>query len=202
MRTLPLLAAALAVAAVSSPVVAQDPPDFTGRWKWDQSQSSGMASGAPQIAQTRATENTRRRGSTERGRGATPGIQAAVPGAQREGVEQTLNIRMDGGALRIDQVTNDVRETLRFKLDGSESENDFYPPRSREGFKVKTTSRWEGGQLITEGSGRSDTGQGPVVYTVSEKRYLSEDGQLMIVEQSLQATGVRPVVRKLVYVRQ
>lgn len=203
MRSLTLPAGLAAMLALAGPLPAQDPPpDFTGRWRWDQSQSRGVASGAPQIAPTRATRNSTRPGSTERGRGATPGIESTVPGAQREGTEQTQEIRVNNGVLEINQVTNGVRERFRFNLAGTEVENDFFPPRAPEAVKLRTTSRWEGPVLVTEGSGSQRTQAGTILVTVTERRSLGEDGRTMVVEQSIVSTGGRPLERRLVYVRQ
>ncbi|MCL4867295.1 MAG: hypothetical protein KJZ47_15485 [Gemmatimonadales bacterium] len=201
MRALTCLLAGLALAAV--PVAsAQDHPDFSGKWKYDAQLSEGPVTPPPQLRQMRPTQNSRRPGDASAGRlGGTPGIAPVVPGQGRQGVEQTLTIKIDKGVLQLDQTTNGIKEGFKFKLDGSESENDFFAPRSQTPARLKTTSRWEGAQLITEGSGSANTDNGVVLVTFSEKRYLSEDGSQMIAEQSIATTGGRPVTRKLVYVK-
>jgi hypothetical protein len=202
MRALTILVAGLAIAAIPAAVVAQDSPDFAGKWKYDQAQSTGPVTGPPQLRQMRATQNSRRPGDVSAGRlGGTPGIAPVVPGQSREGTERTATIKMNRGVLEMDITTNGVKEGLKFKLDGSESQNDFFPPRAQTPVKLTTTSRWEGAQLITEGTGIQESQTGRLLFTFSEKRYLSEDGTQMIVEQSIASTGGRPVERKLVYVK-
>lgn len=202
MRALPFLLAAATMAAAAPTLSAQTPPDFSGKWKYDAALSEGPVTPPPQLRQMRATQNSRRPGDASAGRlGGTPGIAPVVPGQGRQGVEQTLSIKIDKGVLQLDQTTNGIKEGFKFKLDGSESENDFFAPRSQTPAKLKTTSRWEGTQLITEGSGSAETENGIILVTFSEKRYLSEDGSQMIAEQSIASTGGRPVTRKLVYVR-
>jgi hypothetical protein len=202
MRALSILVAGLAIAVVPAVVDAQDSPDFSGKWKFDQSLSQGAVTPPPQLRQMRATQNSRRPGDVSAGRmGGTPGIAPVVPGQSREGTERTATLKVNRGVLEMSITTNGISESLKFKLDGTESENDFFPPRAQSAVKLKTTSRWEGAQLVTEGSGVQETEAGRVIYTFSEKRYLNEDGTQMIVEQSIASTGSRPVERKLVYVK-
>ena len=190
MRALPFLLAGLALATTSASAVAQDQPDFSGKWKYDAEQSEGPVTAPPQLRQMAATRNSRRPGDASAGRlGGTPGIAPVVPGQGRQGVEQTISIKVDKGVLQLDQTTNGIKEGFKFKLDGSESENDFFPPRSQTAAKLKTTSRWEGAQLITEGSGSANTDNGVVLVTFSEKRYLSEDGSIGVVLGEIYLVG-------------
>jgi len=150
----------------------------------------------------RATQNSRRPGDASAGRlGGTPGIAAVVPGQGRQGIERTVTIKDNRGVLEMDITTNGIKEGLKFKLDGSESQNDFFPPRAQQPVKLKTTSRWDGSVLVTEGAGVQETPNGNLLFTFTEKRSLSEDGTTMTVEQSIASTGGRPVERKLVYVK-
>lgn len=202
MRALPALLATAVLASAVPGLAAQDPPDFSGKWKYDAALSEGPVTAPPQLRQMAATRNSRRPGDASAGRlGGTPGIAPVVPGQSRQGIERAATIKVNRGVLEMDITTNGVKESLKFKLDGTESQNDFFPPRAQSPVKLKTTSRWEGAVLITDGTGVQESERGDLLYTFTERRSLSEDGTQMIVEQSIASTGGRPVERKLVYVK-
>jgi len=204
MRALPVLLATAALFVVPSPAPAQDHPDLTGKWKFDPTQSSGTVTPPPRIGRVQPTRNSPRRGSTTRGRGATPTIEDAVPSTEPDELEQELSIKFDKdkGILQVEQVTNGIKETFRYPVDGAEQENEYYFPRAQQAVKLKTTTRWDGPKLVTEASGSARTDQGTVLYTASETRYLGPEGTTLVVESQVSTTGGRAVQRRLVYVKQ
>lgn len=106
---------------------------------------------------------------------------------------------MKDGTLRIDQTTNDIKEKFSFKLDGSESKNSYYV--GGVPVEVKSIARWDGQNLVIDGSGIEKTDQGTVVTSITQTLSLSEDGGTLAMEHILQSTRGR-VRRNYVYTKQ
>jgi hypothetical protein len=85
--------------------------------------------------------------------------------------------------------------SLTYYLDGRESTN------TAQRGEMKSTSRWDGDKLVTDGSATMETPNGPRTITTSEVRSLSKDGKTMTVSTTTESPmGTR--TRKTVFERQ
>jgi hypothetical protein len=87
----------------------------------------------------------------------------------------TLTITQTAEALTIVQTGMGPERTTTYYLDGRESTN-----AAMRG-EMKSTSRWDGAQLVTEGSATMQTPNGERTITSKEVRTLSKDGKTMTV---------------------
>jgi len=85
--------------------------------------------------------------------------------------------------------------TTTYYLDGRESTN-----AAMRG-EMKSTSKWDGEQLVTDGTATGQSPNGPVTMTIKEIRSLSEDGKTLTVSTTTDTPmGVR--TRKTVFEKQ
>lgn len=115
-------------------------------------------------------------------------------------VEQKLEVTLKNAILRIDQSTANVKEKFAFKLDGSESKNRYHVG-SGSVVEINSISRWDGQNLVIEGSGIEKTSQGTVTTSVVQTISLSEDGATLTIESVIESSQGR-VHRSYVYARQ
>lgn len=209
MRALSIMTV-LALAAAPALLDAQDTPNFAGKWKLDMERSTGPVNPPPPEVTGRATRanpstRTVRTGMTGGSRQPAAGGAAPLPAAadrsallRPESIEQELTIRLDRNNFRVEQVTNGAKENFQYALDGKEVKNKYYA--GREEIEVPSVTRWDGQKLVSTGSAMANTSRGRIPVVFSETRYLSEDGNELIVETRLQSTA-GSFERKLVYVR-
>ena len=200
-RSVTVLVAMLALSS-STALFAQDHPDFSGTWKFDLTQSSGPVIPPPAEVSGRASA-PRKNARPGAAVGRTPvndpdsraGLQPSRPGP----ATQTLEINLKGDNLKIDQTTNDIKEKFSFKLDGSENKNSYYV--SGVPVEVKSTARWDGPNLVIDGSGIEKTSNGTIVTSITQTISLSEDGGTLTIDHVMQSTRGR-VRRVYVYTKQ
>lgn len=87
----------------------------------------------------------------------------------------TLVITQTAEAFTIVQSGMGPERTMTYYLDGRESVN-----AAMRG-EMKSTSRWDGGDLVTDGSATMETPNGARTITTHEVRSLSKDGKTMTV---------------------
>jgi hypothetical protein len=87
-----------------------------------------------------------------------------------------LTVTQTAEAVTIVQSGMGPERTSTYFLDGRESTN----PGMRGG-DMKTTSKWDGAKLVTEGKATMEGQQGPMTMTWHEERMLSDDGKTMTV---------------------
>lgn len=152
MTTRSIFAAAPAfVLAASVAVFAQATPDFSGTWTLDPSKSE-----MPQMG----------------------GMGGGRPGGGQMGGgmgPMTITIKQTAEALTIDQKMGEMSRTVTYKLDGSESTN----PGMRGG-EMKSTSKWDGGKLVTEGTQTMSGPNGEMTIKSKEVRTLASDGTMLV----------------------
>lgn len=99
------------------------------------------------------------------------------PGGQQMDMSNLmLTVTQTAEALTIVQSGMGPERTSTYFLDGRESTN----PGMR-GSDMKTTSKWDGAMLVTEGKATMEGQQGPMTMTLHEERVLSDDGKTMTV---------------------
>jgi hypothetical protein len=146
---------------LSAAVVAQAPPDFSGTWNIDPSQSTAQGGGRGQ-----------RRGS---GGGMGGGLGLGESPTR-------LTIRQDQTTLTIEQRGTPVSK-LVYKLDGTETRNSVPAGPNRRDGRFKST--WQGAKLVTSITTSAPRGGS---MTFVEERYLDANGAL-VVETSLPGEG-------------
>ena len=166
----------LALALGSAATGAAQAPDFSGTWNLDRDasefpQPGGFGGG---------------RGGGGRGRGGPPG------GGFRAGVPDSLVITQSADVLTVDQWSDRGALTLEYRLDGQASTNPG--PRG----DVTTTSRWDGAQLVTEGSQQVSILLREVEIGIVERRSLSADGRTLTIA-STRSTPRGDIAFTLVY---
>jgi hypothetical protein len=87
----------------------------------------------------------------------------------------TLTITQTAEALTIVQSGMGPERTMTYNLDGGESTNQMGRG------EMKSTSKWDGATLVTEGSSTFDTPNGQRTMTMKEVRELSKDGKTLTV---------------------
>lgn len=107
-------------------------------------------------------------------------------------LEMTVVIKQTAEALVIEQKTGDNTRTLTYRLDGTESVN-----RGMRGTDVKSTSRWEGDTLVTEGTQTMSGPGGEVTIKSREVRSLGADGTMVV--QTTRETPRGAMSSKLVF---
>jgi len=164
--------AALFVTAV---MAAQARPDFSGTWTFDPQQSGPTGrSATPRPASSRATAVT---GGTSR-----------FSGVGGETVE--LRVAQTGSSLTIERVLGPTTRTVLHTFDGKENLN--VNGRST----LRTKSRWNGRQLITEGTEVTALDTGGVTSTLREVRSIGAKGEL-IVETTRTTEGSTTTARQV-----
>ncbi len=119
--------------------------------------------------------------------------QGAAGGRMGGGpMEMTVVIRQTPEALVIEQNLRDNTRTLTYKLDGTESVN-----RGMRGADVKSTSRWEGDTLVTEGTQTMSGPGGEMTIKSKEVRSIAADGTMVV--QSTRETPRGTMNSKLVF---
>jgi len=107
----------------------------------------------------------------------------------------TLTITQTAEVLTIVQAGMGPERTTTYYLDGRESTN-----AAMRG-EMKSTSKWDGDQLVTDGSATMQTPNGERTVTSKEVRSLSKDGKTMTVTTTTESPmGTR--TRKTVFDRQ
>jgi hypothetical protein len=96
-------------------------------------------------------------------------------GQQMDMSNVTLTITQTAEALTIVQAGMGPERTTTYYLDGRESTN-----AAMRG-EMKSTSRWDGATLVTDGSATMDTPNGTRTITTTEVRSLSDDGKTLTV---------------------
>jgi hypothetical protein len=96
-------------------------------------------------------------------------------GQQMNMGDLTLTITQTAEALTIVQSGMGPERTSTYYLDGRESTN----PAMRG--EMKSTSTWDGAQLVTSGAATMQTPNGERSFTMKEVRTLSKDGKTMTV---------------------
>jgi hypothetical protein len=151
--------------------IVQSPPDFSGTWQIDLSQSASPGGGTG--------------GGSGRGNSMGGGLGMGPSPTQ-------LTIRQDATTLTIEQRGSAVSK-LVYKLDGSETKNPVAAgPTGRRDGRFKSV--WRGAKLVTSIATTAPRG-GAVTY--QEERYLDAIGA-MVVETFLPGEGR---ARKVVYQR-
>jgi len=87
----------------------------------------------------------------------------------------TLTITQTADVLTIVQGGMGPERTVTYNLDGSETTNQMGRG------EMKSTSKWEGAKLVTQGSSTFDTPNGQRTMTMKEVRELSKDGKTLTV---------------------
>lgn len=88
----------------------------------------------------------------------------------------SVTIKQTADTLAIEQKMGEMgSRTLNYKLDGSESVN----PGARGG-EAKSTSKWDGAKLITEGTQTMSGPNGEVTIKSKEVRSLQPDGTMLV----------------------
>lgn len=164
------VASLLLTTVLATTLVAQAPPDFSGVWKLDLSQSASQGAGT----------------GVGSGRGNSMGGGLGMGPSPEQ-----LTIRHDATTLTIQQRGSAVSK-LVYKLDGSETKNPV--PASAAGRRDgRFKSVWQDAKLVTTIATTMPTGRGAVTY--QEVRYLDSSGA-MVVETSLPG---QDRMRKVVY---
>lgn len=96
-------------------------------------------------------------------------------GQQMDMSNMMLAVTQTAEALTIVQTGMGQERTTTYYLDGRESTN-----RAGRG-DMKSTSKWDGAKLVTEGSSTFEGPNGQVTMTMKEVRELSADGKTMTV---------------------
>ncbi len=138
--------------AVTSAVFAQNKPDFSGTWTLDRDKSE-----MPQM-----------------GGGGRPGGGGGGMGGMM--ADMTVTIKQTADTLTLEQKMGDMgSRTTTYKLDGSESVN----PGMRGG-EAKSTSKWDGDKLVTEGTQTFNGPNGEMTMKSKEVRSLQPDGTMLV----------------------
>ena len=198
----------------SNSLAAQEHPDFTGKWQFDLSRSSapvtppptmrpnGQGSRIPFIvgrAPSDGSGSAPPNRTVEQTRPNDPNSEGGLyPGARNE-VEQTLDLTLGDGTLKIEQITNGIKEKFAFKLDGSESKNQHYVGGAK--VAVKAHAQWDGTALVIDGSGVQKTDRGSATVTITQRFTLSEDGATLTIDDVVQSDSGK-IRRVFVYTRQ
>ena len=175
-----LVASVALVAVVAARLVAQAPPDFSGKWTLD----------APQIATTPAVPGTP--------------AAAAAPGDMGSGWGSTITIEQDARRLSVEYVffsRYDLQPPLRFTyaLDGSESRNAV---NMGLGEQVESSrARWDGQALIIT-TQHQVAGRGvskPFTAEVTRKLTLESPATLVVEVSRAGVLGGPPSTTRSIY---
>lgn len=104
---------------------------------------------------------------------------------------QTLTITQTAAEFTIERETPNGVVKLVYKLDGSKSMNDMGRGSS------ETTSKWDGGKLVTTGKQTMNMQGNEVSLDVKEVRSLEADGTMVVVSTTVSPMGER--TRKTVF---
>ena len=116
-------------------------------------------------------------------------------GQQMDMSNLMLTITQTAEMITMVQTGMGPERTITYYLDGRESTN-----AAMRG-EMKSTSKWDGEQLVTEGTATGQSPNGPVTMTIKETRSLSEDGKTLTVSTTTDTPmGVR--TRKTVFEKQ
>jgi len=102
----------------------------------------------------------------------------AAPGRGGQQMDMSnvmLTITQTADAITIVQSGMGPERTVTYKLDGSESTNQMGRG------EMKSTSKWDGAKLVTEGTSTFETPNGARTMTMKEVRELSKDGKTLTV---------------------
>jgi hypothetical protein len=134
---------------------AQTRPDFSGTWVIESSRAGGAVMSGGSMA------------------AAAGGIAPA--GGGRSSAPLEIRITQTAAALTIERLNGARPATYVYKLDGSESENTSGQTVTR------TTSRWVGNTLVTEGSSVTTFDSETMRGTIKEVRSLDAEDRLVLV---------------------
>jgi len=175
----------LAVAAMAvSP--ATQVPDLSGEWtlhayRGSTNRSDGGASGS-----------TATFGYRPAGGGGGSAVPVGRPGGRRTPAAQAVTVRQTNDALTIEEPEAAGGWRTVYQLDGTESVN------VNGSVTLRTTSRWEDGRLVTEGTQTVSTGQADVTAMFLEVRTLTADGT-MVIETTRTIEGRAPTTSRAEY---
>lgn len=161
-------------------VTAQARPDFSGTWVFDAKASA--AAGDAAAAGGAAPGGTM---------SFSGGGRAVMGGGGASGVEYRMT--QTAGSLAIERSVGTSTQKFVHTFDGAENVN----VNGRT--TLRTTSQWDGGRLVTEGTQTVALEGGDVTSTVREVRSLGSDGAL-VVEVTRTAQG-KTTTSKRIYVR-
>lgn len=116
-------------------------------------------------------------------------------GQQMDLSQLTLTITQTAETLTIVQTGMGPDRTITYRLDGSESVN------AGQRGEMKSTSKWDGATLVTDGVTNAETPMGAMTITTHEVRSLSDDGTEMTVTTTSD-TPRGKMTRKMVFDRQ
>ena len=163
------LAAQVLVAVLSCAVAfGQAPPDFSGKWKLDQSQSSAVGGGT----------------GAGTGRGNSMGGGLGLGASPEE-----LTITQNATTLTIEQRGSVVSKVV-YRLDGSESRGSM--PAGERTRAATFKSAWKDGKLVTTMVTEGPGGRGLITY--EETRYLTPEGTLVVETRDPSRGNLRRVV--------
>jgi hypothetical protein len=175
---------------------AQAPPDFSGIWTLESYRGNIGAAGAGG-ASAAGGGGTRAGGAgrsmTVGGARVGGGGNAMSAGGARPAPSE-ITVRQTGGALTIAYAQGDATRQIVYTLGGAESVN------VSGSVTLKTTSRWDGVKLLTEGTQSVATSQGAVTATFKEVRFLEADGT-MVIETTRQPEGNQATTSRQVYAK-
>jgi hypothetical protein len=173
------LAACTAV-LVTTAMAAQTRPDFSGTWTFEP-QKSGTpgAKPTPPAAKTNPA--------------ATAGGQTGPRATLSFGAGTTVQLRLSqtASSLTIERVLGPSTQKFVHTFDGRENVN----VNGRA--TLRTTSRWEGARLLTEGTEVVSIDSGDVTSTVKEARSINAAGELVV--ESSRTTEGRTTTSTRVY---
>jgi hypothetical protein len=174
-------AIACAVLFSTAVMAGQSRPDFSGTWAHDPQQSGNTGRSATAPAASAA------------GKPAAPprGATARLSGGGGGSVE--LRIAQTASGLTIERLLGPTTRKFVHTFDGKENLN--VNGRST----LRTESRWNGGQLITEGTEVTALDTGDVTSTVLEVRSVGAGGELIV--ETAWTTEGRTTTARQVYTK-
>jgi len=183
------LACALSVLAMVSVAAfaVQGIPDFSGDWNLHQYSGNVNGGSGPSAGGSQAVVGVR----PSRGGGSA----LASSGPRRAPAARTITIRQTARELVIEEPESDDAWRIVYKLDRTESVN------VNGSVTLRTTSRWEDGRPVTEGTQTVKTGRADVTAAFLETRSVAADGT-MVIETTRTVEGRDPTTSRAEYRRQ
>jgi hypothetical protein len=189
----------------SSSSFAQDHPDFTGTWTVehvDTTEARNPAGREPDGFRGGGGGGGgfgRRGGRGGGGRG-NGGGRGADAGDQGRGGQERRGpaILRQGDTMRIGQTADrliitsertDPPVMTSYSLDGKETKN-----HPSDDVEIKSKTTWEGVALVTNSTQSMSTGRGAITIKTREIRTLSDDGQTMTVQSTIDTPGGKRTV--------